>query len=583
MKLKNRIMPFYQAIPKILKFQFFSFIVLSALTWVISTLFSLMLGISGKAAVTSGDLSFLFTRWQGYVMIILVLLMVLSYIAVELNALLIYCNRIIDGESPSVWACIKDGFIALKKYANLRGLVIILYAVLIAPLLGLGFSISLTESFYIPRFIMSVINANPVFSTGYTILMIVLAIIAIIYCFILHGALLDDMTLKESSAQSRRLMKANWKNFILENIIFDLLSALVVFLLVLIPVIILLITEAINTGDKAALFCDLFFVSIIVAICAVAMMLSVSFLLIKLTMLYKKYRTDGQWSYQKQEKKRHPVIITVMVLVLIGCALFSIVGTQFFNDIFPAEVKTEIIAHRAGGVEAPENTVKGVEVAYELGATGSEIDIQRTSDGYYVVNHDPDFERVAGVSKTSTEMTLAEIKELRVDGEPVPTLEEMLDASRDKVTLFVELKGDTADKQMADDAVRIVKEKGMEKQAVLISLKFDILEYIEQKYPEMMTGYLAFISLGQIEETPFDYLALEEEISTDDTIAAVHQKGKKIMVWTVNEDDDIEHFMTTEADAIITDSVKLAGEKKRELSNRKPLDIILQRAGDLIQ
>ena len=254
-------MPFYQAIPKILKFQFFSFIVLSALTWVISTLFSLMLGISGKAAVTSGDLSFLFTRWQGYVMIILVLLMVLSYIAVELNALLIYCNRIIDGESPSVWACIKDGFIALKKYANLRGLVIILYAVLIAPLLGLGFSISLTESFYIPRFIMSVINANPVFSTGYTILMIVLAIIAIIYCFILHGALLDDMTLKESSAQSRRLMKANWKNFILENIIFDLLSALVVFLLVLIPVIILLITEAINTGDKAALFCDLFFVS----------------------------------------------------------------------------------------------------------------------------------------------------------------------------------------------------------------------------------------------------------------------------------------------------------------------------------
>ena len=272
-----------------------------------------------------------------------------------------------------------------------------------------------------------------------------------------------------------------------------------------------------------------------------------------------------------------------MVLVLIGCALFSIVGTQFFNDIFPAEVKTEIIAHRAGGVEAPENTVKGVEVAYELGATGSEIDIQRTSDGYYVVNHDPDFERVAGVSKTSTEMTLAEIKELRVDGEPVPTLEEMLDASRDKVTLFVELKGDTADKQMADDAVRIVKEKGMEKQAVLISLKFDILEYIEQKYPEMMTGYLAFISLGQIEETPFDYLALEEEISTDDTIAAVHQKGKKIMVWTVNEDDDIEHFMTTEADAIITDSVKLAGEKKRELSNRKPLDIILQRAGDLIQ
>ncbi len=583
MKLKNRILPFYQAIPKLLKFQIVSFIFLSALTWALSALFSLMLGISGKAAVTSGDMSFLFTSLHGYAMIILILVMVLSYIAVELNALLIYCNKTLDGESPSVWACIRDGFIALKKYASLRGIVVIIYAVFISPLLGLGFSISPTESFYIPRFIMSVINANPVFRTGYIILMIVLAIIAIIYCFILHGALLDDMTMEESGVQSRKLMKANWKNFIREIIIFNVLGVLVTLLLVLIPVILLLIANIIPMGDKTLLFCDVLFASIVVVILLFAMMLSVSFVLIKLTTLYKKYRTDDQWSYQKQEKKRHPVIITVAILVFIGCVVFSIGGTYSFNEVFHASVDTEIIAHRAGGIEAPENTVKGIEVAYELGATGSEIDIQRTADGYYVVNHDPDFERVAGVSKTSTEMTLAEIKELRVDGEPVPTLEEMLEASRDKVTLFVELKGDTADNQMADDAVRTIKEMGMEKQAVLISLKYDILEYIEQKYPEMLTGYLAFISLGQIEETPFDYLALEEEISTDDTIAAVHQKGKKIMVWTVNDDDDIEYFMTSEADAIITDSVKLAGEKKRQLSNRQPLDVIIQRVSDLIQ
>ncbi|MBQ3330190.1 MAG: hypothetical protein IJG87_03320 [Ruminococcus sp.] len=214
---------------------------------------------------------------------------------------------------------------------------------------------------------------------------------------------------------------------------------------------------------------------------------------------------------------------------------------------------------------------------------GCEIDIQRTSDGYYVVNHDADFKRVAGVEKTPNEMTLEEVKKLRVDGEPVPMLEEMLDASRDKAILFVELKGETADNQMADDTVRIIKEKGMEDQAVLISLKYDLLDYIEQKYPEMLTGYLAFISFGQIEDTPFDYLALEEEISTDETIAAIHNKGKKVMVWTVNEEDDIEYFMTSDADAIITDSVKLAGDIKKRLSERTPLEIILQKAYSLIQ
>ena len=180
-------------------------------------------------------------------------------------------------------------------------------------------------------------------------------------------------------------------------------------------------------------------------------------------------------------------------------------------------------------------------------------------------------------------MTLSEVKELSVDGEPVPTLEEMLDASKDKVILFVELKGETADEQMADDAVRIIKEKGMQDQAVLISLKLDVLEYIEQKYPEMQTGYLAFISFGQIEDTPFDYLALEEEIATDDTIAAVHAKGKKLIVWTVNDEDDIEEFLTSEADAIITDSVKLSAQTKERLMNRKPYEIILQKTLSLLK
>ena len=180
-------------------------------------------------------------------------------------------------------------------------------------------------------------------------------------------------------------------------------------------------------------------------------------------------------------------------------------------------------------------------------------------------------------------MTLSEVKKLRVDGEPVPTLEEMLDASYGKVVLFVELKGETADNQMADDAVRIIKERGMEDQTVLISLKYDILEYIEEKYPEMLTGYLAFISFGEIENTPFDYLALEEEISTDETIAAIHDKGKMIMLWTVNEEDDITYFMSGDVDAIITDSVKLSGEIKEQLSVRTPLEIILQKAYSMIQ
>lgn len=583
MKLKNRILPFYQAIPKLLTFQIVSFLLLSLLTWGISALCSLLLGLTGKAAVTSGDIKFLFTRWQGYVMLALILVMVISYVAVELNALLIYSSKLLSGENASVWQSIKGGFAGLKKYLNLRGLVIIIYAVILAPILGLGFSVSLTSSFYVPRFIMSVINGTPLYFTAYLIVIVLLTLIAVIYCFIMHGALLDDMTMKEAGVNSRKLVKKNLKNFIFEIICYFVLAALASALLTLCAAIPLLIVQLIPMGETAMIFCDILFTLIPLVVLLFTILLSVSFFVLKLTMLYKKYSTEGEWNYQKQAKKHHPFVITAVVLVLICCVGFSVVGTLHFDEVFHTQITTGIIAHRAGGNEAPENTVKGIDVAYELGAKGCEIDIQRTSDEYYVVNHDADFKRVAGVEKTPNEMTLEEVKKLRVDGEPVPTLEEMLDASRDKVILFVELKGETADNQMADDAVRIIKEKGMEDQTVLISLKYDILDYIEQKYPEMLTGYLSFISFGQIENTPFDYLALEEEISTDETIAAIHEKGKKVLVWTVNEEDDIEYFMTSDADAIITDSVKLAGDIKAKLTERKPLEIILQQAFSLIQ
>lgn len=578
MKIKNRIKPFYQIIPKLLLFQFVSFIILGSVTWGVSALCNLLLGLAGKAAITSGNLGFLFTHWQGYVIIALLLLLVLFYIAIELNALVLYCNKFLNMEKASVWQSIKGGFKALKKYRGIHGLLLILYITLLAPILGFGFSISLTGSFYIPNFITSVIISQPVLLIIVSIALIILTIFVVLHCFILHGALLDDMTLKKAGLVSKKLIKRNLRNFIPEMLRFILIALLVTALLsIVFSGIPLLIVHLIPMSETALLFWEIFFLSILYVIILFAMFMSVSFLIIKLSILYKNYRSKKEWHYQAKASEHHPFVIALAIIVVGACVSFSIYGATHFDKVFHTEITTKIIGHRAGGADAPENTVKGIEKAFELGAMGCEIDIQRTADGYYVVNHDNDFSRVAGVSKTPAEMTLAEVKELRVDGEPVPTLEESLEASRDKVTLFIELKGDTADEQMADDAVRVIKEMNMQDQAVLISLKQDLMEYVEEKYPEISTGYLAFISLGQIENTPFDYLSLEEEISTDDVIAAAHAKNKKVTVWTVNKENDIKRFMAGDADAIVTDAISQASEIKSQLSKRSSLEIIFQK------
>lgn len=575
MKLKERITPYVQAVPKILGFKLLTTIVLAIISSLLMLLSRALMRSTGRVSVSSGDFTFLFTTWQGYLMIAIMLVIVLLYVAVEVNALIIYISKILHGENPSVFKCIGKGIAGLKKYLNYRGIIIILYCTLISPMLGLGFSISLTSTFYIPNFITSVIFKNPFYTAGVIALVTFLIVVGIIYCFILHGALIDDMSIKEASIQSRQFLKKNWKNYIFEMLRFLLISAIVIAamyaLFILVPS---LIIDAIATDDKAGMFATTLISTFALALFCIFEVLWSAYLIMKLTVLYHNYKSEGEWKYTRPAKKAHPVLIIFAVLGVLLIVGISAVYTYYFDDIIPAFTHAQYVGHRAGGVDAPENTVKGIEVAAELNAFGCEIDIQRTSDGYYVVNHDNDFKRVAGVAKKPSEMTLAEVKQLKVDGEPVPTYEEMLDASKGKVTLFVELKGETADEKMADDAVKAIKEKGMEKQAVLISLKYDILEYIEQKYPEMETGYLAFFSFGNIEEMPFDYLALEEEISTDEAIENIHAKNKKVMVWTVNDPENIKTFLNSEADAIITDEVKKSKEISDDLKKRTPREII---------
>ena len=219
-----------------------------------------------------------------------------------------------------------------------------------------------------------------------------------------------------------------------------------------------------------------FSLSLISCVMLIFVFMTMPLLMLKLTSLYLDFKSEGEWRYEKRENRKSPVVIvTAIVLVLLIC-LTTVSVSCFYNELFPGKVTTGFVAHRAGGSEAPENTAAGLDVAYKMGASGGEIDS-------YIVLHDNTFSRVAGVDKKPSEMTLEEVKQIRVDGEPVPTLEDMLDASHGRLTLYVELKGETADKQMADKAVKIIKDRNMTDETVIISLKYDLIDYVESTYP----------------------------------------------------------------------------------------------------
>ncbi len=557
--------------------------------YVLRNLFRLLLKSTGRVALTSGDFVFLFTTWQGPLILAIGLISLFIYVALDLNTKVILCGRLLKGQADPVWQNLKEGFLSMRKFISLRGLWIIIYISLIVPLVGVGFSISLTSNFYIPAFITDVINKSPVYAPLYYSGMVFFTIFGIANIFILHGVLLDDMPLKEAGRQSKELMKAHWKDYFLSTLKYFAKLSLYFFigfiLINIIPMIVIqIIAGAGMIGRDTYRFLMILITLIGVVLTGWFTLITTPLYLLEVTRRYYTYKSGEPVGYPENVKKvRMLPHLLAGAAGTVGIVLAAMFLTVAFDAVFPPKVTTKVVAHRAGGVEAPENTLAGLEASAKAGAFGAEIDIQRTSDGYYVVNHDSTFKRVAGVNKEPSAMTLDEVKQLRVDGEPVATFEEMLEGCKGRLVLFTELKGSTADIRMTEDAVRIIKEHGMEDETVIISLKYNLIDYIETNWPEIQTGYLAFASFGNTASLNCDYLALEEEIATPENISSIHENGKKIMIWTINSRDSQKRFLNSRVDAIITDQVFQAEEVIRDLDSRTDFDKLQDAMFDWIQ
>ena len=579
-KKKLNIRPYFQALPIIFNYQIVTKILIGIWIFLLGRIFQVLLRSSGRVAVTSSDWAFLFTTWQGLLISLLGLVSLFFYVAVDLNAKIAVNRNILTGKRGSVIDFLKEGGESTKKLFNLRGIFVLIYIALVAPILGVGVSITMSEGLYIPTFISSFIKDSTLYSALAGIAVLVLLSAGIANLFILHGIIIDKLPVKEAGQQSKRLIKANWKDYLKQNIIFILAISLTIALAAIICLFLpLKLITVLSLPAKVSRILTIFFVIAGVIISFLADMLGTPLYLLKMTQLFFTYKQGSEFEFserEKDEEESNGYKMAAAVLLVAVIALTFLVNDHF-DQMFPLDTRVNVIAHRGGGNEGRENTLSGLETAWNIGAYGSEIDIQRTKDGNYVINHDSTFKRVAGDSRKPEDMTLREVKKLSIDGEPIPTFEEMLISSKGRLVLFAELKGNTADKRMADDAVKLIRLHKMEDECVLISLKYDVINYIEKTYPDIQTGFLTFASFGNTAGLNCDYLGLEEESATTDAINSIHNEGKQVIIWTANEKESQRHFLCSEADGIITDNVKQAVDMITALENRSDLDRMVDR------
>lgn len=555
-----------------------------------SQLVSFLLSNTGRQVVSSGDFKVFFTTPSGWFLIILTGILSILFIGIDINAY-IYMGGLIEEKRkmPKARTLLGWALKSTRQLLNISGLMIIVYVSLVLPLLDIGIAISPMRQFRIPNFITSVIYNQPLYFTLYVSVMLGLTYIAYRHIFVLHYLLIENESVRQALGHSREITKRTFFRLI-KNVVFKSIARIFkMFIGIFIGfasifVVFLLGLSLIEEDPIFSLALSTLTVSEFVGLIALVFG---PILLFSLTQeFYQLNKEKGREVQMKIEPIQAKWLVAddkylrfsskfILLIAMLGLMVFNLVVSLVLvvvqDQVVPFLInqKIEIIAHRGGGDLGAENTVQGIEAAIKAGAKWTEVDIQRTKDGYYVINHDADFKRVAGESRTSSEMTLDEIKQLEVKNEfdpqapsqPVALLEDIFTATKGKMGLFLELKGSTADEKMVDDVVKMIKEENRQGDAVILSLDYNIIQYTETNYPEIQTGYLYYFAFGQTNQLVGDYLVMEEREADMEKVIELKAAGKKVVVWTVNTEESIERFVNSAVDGIITDDVMAVKEK----------------------
>jgi glycerophosphoryl diester phosphodiesterase len=235
--------------------------------------------------------------------------------------------------------------------------------------------------------------------------------------------------------------------------------------------------------------------------------------------------------------------------------------------------KVTVTAHRGASLVAPENTLSAFRKAIEAGADFVELDVQETADGQLVVTHDRDMMRVAGDPRRVADLSLAEIKTLDVGrrigpefvGERVPTLDEVVDLTRGKIGLQIELKYYAKDDGLAEKVATLIERRELEADCVVISLDYDALLKVKLRNPKIKTAAIITYALGDVDRLNVDALSVHTSQITSRLLRSARARGKDVYAWTVDDPHQMLSLIERGVSCLVTNHPELAVPLRQEL------------------
>ncbi len=197
--------------------------------------------------------------------------------------------------------------------------------------------------------------------------------------------------------------------------------------------------------------------------------------------------------------------------------------------------------------------------ARDAGADGIELDVRLDADGNVVVFHDSALLRLTGQPGRIEQTSASARKELRVRGEPIPLLADVLHTY--DLEIDVEIKSNQPGREAAlvEATAKVIKASGRIEQVLVSSFDPFALVQFHRHLPGVALGYIfgkdqalplrkgwAGIAVGASLVHP------QHTLCTKKTVAAWQRAGTPINVWTVDDRAELLRLAALGVDGVFS-------------------------------
>jgi len=219
---------------------------------------------------------------------------------------------------------------------------------------------------------------------------------------------------------------------------------------------------------------------------------------------------------------------------------------------------------------APENTLPSFELAFSHHADAIELDAKLSKDGYVVVIHDQTVDRTTDGTGRVDQITLFELKKLDAGaffgneyaGVRIPTLDEVFESVGHKLFVNVELTNyKSSDDALVENVVEVVKRHNMAERVLFSSFLPKNLVKSRVLLPQTPVALLCLPGfMGILSRSIFSRHFSPEIIHpylkdvNKRYVELEHRAGRRVHVWTVNNEADIQRLKKEGVDGIFTDN-----------------------------